>query len=200
MTTRLLLIRHATTDYVGRALAGRLPGISLNEQGRREAAQLAEQCAQAELAAIYASPLERAQETAAALAGPRQLELQTEPDLLELDYGEWTNRRFDDLERDPAWKEFNAFRSTLGIPGGETLLAVQLRAVCVLERIRQRHAGQTVAVVSHADTLRAAMTHYLGIPLDLGLRIDIAPATVSAIELASWGPRLLCLNAPGWKG
>ena len=199
MQTRLLLIRHATTDYVGRALAGRLPGIPLNEQGRREATQLAEQCEQAELAAIYASPLERAQETAAALASSRQMEVQTEPGLLELDYGEWTGRRFDELEPDPAWKQFNAFRSTLGIPGGETLLAVQLRAVAALERIRQRHIGQTVAVVSHADTLRAALTHYLGMPLDLGLRIEILPARVSAIELASWGPRLLCLNAAGWK-
>src|SRR5687767_1544713 len=89
--TRFLLIRHATTDTVGKRLAGRLPGVSLNEAGRAQAQQLAARLAGLPVAAIYSSPLERAVETARPLAQGLQLETAVCEAFLELDFGEWTN-------------------------------------------------------------------------------------------------------------
>lgn len=192
--TTFLLIRHATCPPVGRALAGRAPGVHLDEAGRGQAARLAERLAAVPVAALYSSPLERARETAAPLAARLGLPVCDAPGAMEIDFGEWTGRTLDELACDPRWGPFNAFRGGTRIPGGELLIEAQARIVAELERLRARHPEAVVAVVSHADVIRAALCHYAGIPLDLMLRIEIACASVSVVEVTPHGARILRLN------
>ena len=193
--TTFLLVRHATCDPVGHRLAGRAPGVHLNAEGRAQATRLAAWLAPVDVAAVYASPLERAQETAAALAAGRGLAVGVDPAFVELDFGAWTGRPIDSLADDPHWRRFNTFRSTTAPPGGEPMLLAQSRAVAGLRALADRHVDATVVIVSHADVLRAVVCHFAGMPLDLLLRIEIAPASVSTLALHAWGPVLLGLNA-----
>jgi len=115
--------------------------------------------------------------------------------MTELDYGDWTGQKIDDLETQPAWRRFNTHRSVTRILGGENMLEVQSRAVMELDRLRERYDGSTVAVVSHGDVIRCAVVHYLGMAIDLFQRIEISPASVTTVDLAEWGPCVRGLNA-----
>ena len=193
--TTFLLVRHATCDPVGTRLTGRAAGVSLNAEGREQAARLATWLAPVPLGAVYAGPLERTQETAAYLAGPRALRVTPHDAFTELDFGEWTGREIASLADDDHWRRFNAFRSATRPPGGELMLEAQARAVAALHALASRHPGETVAVVSHADVLRAALAYFAGAPLDLFLRLEISPASVSTLALHDWGAQLRAVNA-----
>lgn len=191
---RLLLIRHAHHDYIGRAIAGWLPGVSLSEHGRAQAAALPARLTGLAIAAIYSSPLERAMETAAPLAAARGLTVEIRAGLKEVDFGRFTGRTMADLDTDPAWHHFNLFRGSARAPGGEMMLETQARMVAELERIGAAHPGATVAVFSHGDVIRAAVLHYLGMPLDFYGRIQIDPASVTTIDFQAVRATVVCLN------
>jgi len=190
-----LLVRHATGDHVGRVLAGRAPGRPLGDEGHAQAEGLAARLAHRDVAAVYASPLERARQTAAALARRLGLDVCELSAVTELDVGEWTGRGYDELAGDRAWDHFNRYRSGTRPPGGELLLEVQARAVGALLDLHARHTGETVVVVTHADVIRAVLGHFAGVPIDLLLRFEIDPASVTEIELHEWGARIVRVNA-----
>jgi len=192
--TEFLLVRHASHDLLGRVLAGRMPGVHLNEQGRREARWLRDRLAETPIETIAASPLERSLETVEPIATALGRLPQVEPELGEMAFGEWTGRSFEELESVSAWKVFNACRSAAPVPGGETMLQVQTRAVCALERLRERDPESTVLVVSHGDVLRAMIAHYLGLSLDLLHRFEIAPASITTLRVTPHGATLIRLN------
>src|SRR3954453_15450483 len=125
--TKFLLIRHATTNTVGKKLSGRLAGVHLNEQGLKQAQHLAERLANIPIAAIYSSPLERAIETAEPVAKTHQLETIIQQDFIEIDFGEWTNRSIEELRNQKEFQLFYTFRSVTRIPGGELTLETQAR-------------------------------------------------------------------------
>jgi probable phosphomutase (TIGR03848 family) len=195
--TTFLLIRHALCDPVGRSIAGRQPGIHLNDRGMRQARWLAEWLKSSPLDGIYSSPLERALETAGPIAEIKGLPVQTAEGWNEIDFGEWTGRALVDLDSLPEWRRFNTFRSSATIPGGENMTQVLHRVLRELERLRALHPAPTthVAVVSHGDVLRTLVAHALGVPLDLFQRLEISPASVSTLEITDQGPRLLLLNS-----
>jgi probable phosphomutase (TIGR03848 family) len=191
---RLYLVRHAVCDGVGSILSGRSPGVSLNEDGREQAAWLAERLRDERLHSIYSSPLERAQETAKAIAEPHQLPVCIEPGLNEIDFGEWTGRTIADLEQHPRWRAFNERRSATRIPGGELMLEVQVRIVAAIDSLRERHPWGTVLAVSHGDVIKAALAHYLRISLDHILCFEIDPGSISTLEVERAGSRVIRLN------
>lgn len=193
--TTFLLIRHAHVEVLGGSLAGRRAGVHLTEQGRREAQTLAQWLARETIDRVYSSPLERAQETAAALAAPRRLAVEPAEELIDFEFGEWTERSFAELERDPRWRQFNTVRSGVRVPGGETMLEVQARAVGLIQRLHDAYPQQTLALVSHYDVIRAVLCYYLGMPLDLFHRLSIAPASLTTLRLDNHHPILLTLNA-----
>jgi probable phosphoglycerate mutase len=192
--TRFLLVRHASHDVLGKRLVGRRPGVHLSEAGFREAQELAQRLASAHLGALYSSPLERARETAEAIALPHLLQVRTLPALQEFDFGSWTGSTFDELAELERWQHFNRFRSGTRAPEGEHMLDVQARMVTLLERLQVEHGSALVALVGHGDPLRALLAYYLGMPLDLVQRLEIAPASVSVLELEPHGARVLGLN------
>jgi broad specificity phosphatase PhoE len=194
MMTTFFLIRHASHDYLGKALAGRLPEIHLNGTGRREAERIADRMEAEGVRAILASPLERATETAQPLARRLGMEIQIAPELSEVDFGLWTNKTFTEMEPVPEWRQFNLFRSGTRIPRGELMVEVQARIVTKMQSLREGYPDDAVAVVSHGDAIKAALLHYLGMPLDFCGRLEISPASITILELDEYQPRLVALN------
>src|SRR3954452_19076289 len=125
----LHLLRHGTHNLGGGVLAGRMPGVGLTERGRAEIAAAAERFADENIAALYASPLQRTRESAEIVSERLGLPIEFRDDLIELDFGEWTGTTFNAIRGDPRWHPWNQRRSLARIPGGETMRAVQFRAV-----------------------------------------------------------------------
>lgn len=195
--TTFLLIRHGHTDWVGNALAGHLPGIGLSNSGREQVQDLLKRLSRLQIDAVYSSPLQRTMETAEPLAMARGLEVQPRVRLIEIDFGEWTGKKLSELEDDPQWKQFNVLRSITQAPGGDLMLDVQRRMTEEIQAISAEHPDGTVALFSHQDTIKAALLHYLGMPVDHFLRIQIDPVSVSVLQVAAWGIRVLTLNSFG---
>jgi probable phosphoglycerate mutase len=185
---RLLLVRHAPTAETGKKLTGRLPGVSLGESGLEIAKRTAERMASIELTAIYSSPIERTWETAVAIAAHHRAQPIAHDGLLEVDYGDWSGRSLGQLAKLAAWKVVQMTPSRMTFPNGESLVAAQARAVASCEEIARKHRRGTVALVTHADVIKAAVSHFLGQPLDLFQRIGVAPASVTVIDLPRQGP------------
>ena len=197
--TTFLLIRHASCDPVGRSIAGRRPGVHLNEGGKQQALKLAGRLSQLSIVALYSSPLERAIETAQPIAARNRLEILPAPGFNEVNFGSWTGKPIAELESLPEWRRFNEFRSGTRIPGGENMAEVLSRSLGELEQLRKRHAqpGNLVAVVSHGDVLRMLVTHALGMPSDFIDRLELSPASVTVLKVEDYGPRLLLINETG---
>jgi broad specificity phosphatase PhoE len=147
--------------------------------------------------AVYTSPLERAIETAEPIARRHGLELQQLQEIGEIHIGEWQGLTMQELDRRDDWRRFNTFRSGTRAPGGELMLETQTRMVRQLDLLRAKHPDETVALVSHGDPLRSALAYFLGIPLDLVLRVEVSPASLSIVQIHDWGARVLCLNDTG---
>ena len=173
--TTFLLIRHGMTDAVGRRIVGWLPGVSLNDEGRRQAERLGQAL---RVDAVYSSPLERAMETAQAMGLP----VIARDELGEIRFGEWTGQTLEELERDERWRRWNTERGALRAPGGESMAEVRDRMIGELRRLQKEHPRQTVAVVSHGDPIRAAIVGLLDAPMDAVLRLQIHPASVSVVR------------------
>jgi probable phosphoglycerate mutase len=194
-STLVLLVRHGQTATTGVILPGRAPGLHLADKGREEAADVAERIAKLpRLAAVYASPLERAQETAAPVAQAAGLPVIVEAGLLECDYGEWTGLPLKDLSRRPEWKVIQRYPSGFRFPGGESFVEMQARMTDTIARLVAAHPGSTVVAVSHADPIKTAVAHALGTHLDLFQRIAVFTASVTAIAYGPAGPTVLAVN------
>lgn len=195
-STTVLLVRHAMCDAVGRWIAGRASGVHLNQEGRRQATLLAKALGGLPLEAVYSSPLERAIETAEPLAGRLGVTIQPVLDLIELDFGEWTGRTLQELEPLPLWQAWNRARGSARIPGGECMADVVDRACRGLELIRKSHPGRMALAVTHGDVIRGVLVHLLGMPLDLILRVEVNPASVSVLRFDGSEPRIAALMQP----
>ncbi|MDE3089657.1 MAG: DUF3090 family protein [Chloroflexota bacterium] len=193
--TILLLIRHASNDYLkdGR-LAGWIPGVHLNAQGQREADALARRLNPIPISAIYSSPLERALDTATAVAACQKLEVHIREELGESRVGEWSGKTVKELEQTEEWKQMLAHPVGFHPPGGESIEEVQKRIVAALDAIVAAHPKEIVAVFSHADPLKAAIAHYLGMDLNNFNRIAISPASVTVFFFNEGGAHLFRLN------
>jgi probable phosphoglycerate mutase len=192
----LLLLRHAVTDQTGARLSGWTPGVHLSAAGREQAEGLAGRLGPVPLDAVYASPLERCQETAATVADAKGLKVATLEDAGEVRYGDWTGRTLKELAKEPLWKVVQTTPSAARFPEGESLFEMQTRAVLAVERLREAHPGQTVALCSHADVIKALVCHYLGMHLDLFQRVEVSPASVTSIAFRP-APALVRLNDAG---
>jgi broad specificity phosphatase PhoE len=188
------LIRHGTNDLLPHTLAGRMPGVHLNEAGRRQAEQLAAGLQAEGIQRIYSSPLERCRETAEPLADKLGLRIEFSDALLEVDFGQWTGQRIAELEPREDWRQWNLFRSGSRAPAGETMLDVQARMVAFVNRLRDEFPEQRIAVVGHADPLRTLVLHYLGVPSEFIRRIDMSPASATVLAVDRWDAQLRCLN------
>ena len=188
------LIRHGATDFIGRALSGWTPNVHLNTEGQKQARTLADRLAHVQFHRVISSPLERTQETALPLAKQQGLQITIEHAVGEVNFGDWTGKPIAELSSDPDWKQWNTFRSGARIPNGETMSEIQGRTVLALLKLHQQFRGQTIAVFSHGDIIRAALLHFLGMPLDFVHRIEISPASYSILKLYDEAAQVLAMN------
>jgi probable phosphomutase (TIGR03848 family) len=196
----LLLLRHGENDYVKKGkLAGRLAGVHLNEKGRSQAQAAAQAlCSmlpEGQAVTVYSSPLERTMETAEPVAKAFGVDVIPRPGLLETDYGEWQDKSVKQLSRQKLWRVIQTSPSVFRFPGGESFTESQHRIVQEVQTLVGMHDPKDVLIcVSHADPIKLAVAYFLGLPLDLFQRLNVSPASISALSVSATGSHLLTLN------
>lgn len=206
----LLLVRHGMTDATGPKLAGRAPGVHLNDTGRVQAAGLARRLEGLTAATLVSSPLERCQETAEAVAERLGLPVTTDERFIECDYGSWTGRSLADLSDEPLWRVVQDHPSAARFPGGEALAAASARAVEAVRDWNGHVAAQApptdddtppvppvYVVCSHGDIIKAIVADALGMHLDLFQRVRVDPCSVTSVTYTRSRPFLNGLNDTG---
>ncbi|HEY7649089.1 MAG TPA: histidine phosphatase family protein [Methylomirabilota bacterium] len=193
--TTVLLVRHGRTPTTGIVLPGRAPGLSLAPAGRADAEAAAARIARlGRVAAVYASPLERAQETAAPIAREHGLAVFVEPELSDLSIGGWTGMKIDEARRRPEWVAIQQYPAGFRFPGGESFPEMQARMTATLARVAGRHPGETVVAVSHADPIKAAVAAARGQALEQFQRIFVSPGSITVLVFEEDRPRVLAVN------
>ncbi len=196
--TVVLFVRHGQTPTTGTKLPGRAPGLHLAEKGVKQAEAVGARIAGlAKVKAIYASPMERTQETAAPIAKACKLRVRTHKGLIEADFGAWTGKNLSALRKLPEWTTVQNYPSGFRFPKGESFPEMQTRMTGAVGELVARHPGETIVAVSHADTIKAAVADAAGTPLDLFQRIVISPCSVSAVMYTATGPIVLAINSTG---
>ncbi|GCD89064.1 histidine phosphatase family protein [Nocardioides sp. LS1] len=198
----VILVRHGrTTANATGVLAGRLPGVKLDETGQGQATRAAERLRTVPLAAIVSSPLERCRQTAKAIMGAQHgpLTISSDRAITECDYGDWQGRPLKDLAKEKLWATVQAQPSAATFPGGESLGAMQARAVAAVRRhdaaVESQHgAGGVWVAVSHGDIIKSILADALGMHLDLFQRINVDPASISIVRYTSSRPYVLATN------
>jgi broad specificity phosphatase PhoE len=180
MSATIHLVRHGHHGFLGRLLCGRMAGVAIDQRGREEIAGCAE-LLNPPPSIVQSSPQLRARQSADILAARFGKTVEIVAAIDEIDIGDWTARRLDELDQDPAWHRWNARRGTARPPGGESMQELQSRVVGHIERLRSVCSGETIALVSHAEPIRAAIMHYENVPLDDFLSIEIDTASVSTM-------------------
>ncbi len=193
---RILLIRHGSTDLLGRVLYGRMPGVNLNQEGMGQAEAIARALTRHyQLDAIISSPLERALETAKPLAAAQGRAIVIDEGITEIDFGGWVGKSFDELNELSRWRDFNRQRSIRWPPDGESMMEVQARAWRAIERaIEEYEPGATIAMVTHGDVVRCLLVLALGMAIDHIHRIEIAPGSVSEMQVGEHDPLVRRVN------
>ena len=191
-----LLIRHGENDFTKKhKLAGHIPDVHLNERGQAQAQALAEALKEVPIKAIYSSPLERAVETATPIAATRGLEVQIEPGLIETNVGKWQGRSLASLRLQKYWKVVQSAPSRAQFPEGETFYECQTRVAAALDSIAKRYKPQNpIACVFHADPIRLAVAHYIGLPLDHFQRLSCDTGSLTALYISESGANLVKFN------
>ncbi len=182
----ILLIRHGENNWVGKRLAGRTPGVHLNDNGKKQAEAISNLLDRLPFNAIYSSPLERAVETAQPLADKISLTINIEDDLQEIDFGGWQGKTMKQLHRLKLWKTVQTEPEAMTFPGGESFQSAQKRlATCLLE-INKKHSDQElVACFSHSDSIRLLVAYFLNMPLNAFQRISIDTTSITSIIIAA---------------
>jgi probable phosphomutase (TIGR03848 family) len=201
----VVLVRHGRTPAnSGGLLAGRAPGVHLDDVGRAQAEAVARRLGVLSLARVVSSPLERTIETARVIIRAQAADLRVRRDrgLTECGYGDWTGRALKELVKEPLWRTVQAHPSAVQFPGGESLADVQHRAVATV----RRHDGEVAAehgphalwvAVSHGDVIKAVVADALGLHLDQFQRIVADPCSVTVIRYTPQRPFVVHLNDHG---
>jgi len=192
----LLLVRHGENDYTKtHKLAGRLPGVHLNEHGQKQAQVLADALKDVPIKAIYSSPLERAVETATPIAKARELKIQIEKSLLETNVGKWQGRSLASLRLHKHWKVIQQAPSRAQFPEGETFYELQTRVAAAIDSIIRKYKPQDIiACVFHADPIKLAIAHYIGLPLDNFQRLSCDTGSITALAIGEMEVNLIKSN------
>ena len=198
--TLVLLIRHAHSVANGSGiLAGRTEGVMLSPAGRKQAQELAKRLGEIPIKSLRSSPLERCEQTISpwlrriARTNPK-LSVQVDEDLSEVDYGKWTGRKLRSLSKEALWKKVQEEPSKVVFPEGESLGAMQERAMRALHRGLDKRGTGHVILVSHGDVLKSIIASALNMHLDEFQRIVIDPASVSILDYSATKPKLILMN------
>jgi phosphoserine phosphatase len=181
---RLFVVRHGETEWVRERRFAGSRDIPLTEAGRDQCAAVARALAGTTVAAVYASPLERARASAELIAKPHGLPVRIVPAFSEMTFGSWEGLTRDEARaRDPdAWAQWRSAPHLLKLAGGETIPEVAERVVAGIAALQEAHDSQTVVLVSHGVVARVIVLGALGLGLDRLWTLDAAPAGITEIE------------------
>ena len=199
----VILLRHGrSTSNGAHTLAGRSPGVDLDDTGREQAAALADRVGSLPIRALVRSPMLRCERTLEPLAAALGLDPIVDDRLTEVDYGDWTGRKIGELVKEPLWQVVQAQPSAAVFPGGEALAAVQARAVAAVRehdrRLHDEHGGDALWLAcAHGDVIKAVVADALGIHLDSFQRITVDPASMSVIRYTPLRPFVVHVNHTG---
>ncbi|MEP6666462.1 MAG: histidine phosphatase family protein [Nocardioidaceae bacterium] len=201
----VLLVRHGrSAANHGGVLAGRSPGVMLDDVGLQQAEATASRVASVPLVAVVSSPLERCQQTAEAILRARvaDIALQTDDRLTECGYGDWTGQELKKLAKDPLWKAVQGHPSGVTFPGGESMREMQARALEAVRdwdhRLTEEHGADSIWVaVSHGDVIKSILADALGTHLDNFQRIVVDPGSVSVVSYTPLRPFVVRYNEHG---
>ena len=202
--TLIIFVRHGRTPTTGTKLPGWAPNLHLSDEGKSQAEMIAKEIKKSsssflgtKVSAVYASPMERTQETAKPIAKTLNLRVRTLQGLNECDFGDWTGRRLRDLSKLKSWSTIQKQPSSFRFPNGESFTEMQNRMLKTVDKILERHSGETVVCVSHADPIKAILASAVGTPLDLFQRILVGPCSASVVLYTKERPLVLTLNSNG---
>lgn len=198
----VILVRHGrTTANASGLLAGRTPGVSLDDVGRDQADATGKRLAVVPLVGVVSSPLERCRQTAQFIVDqqPGSPHAPVDDELTECDYGQWQGRTLADLAKEDLWKVVQTQPSAVVFPGGESMAAMQARAVTAIRRhdaaFEAEHGpGAVWVAVSHGDIIKSVLADALGMHLDMFQRIDVGPASVSIVRYGAGRPTVHATN------
>lgn len=199
----VILLRHGrSTANTAGVLAGRTPGVALDESGQTQAQALVERLALLPLVAVVSSPLQRCRETVDPLAQARALAVSVDDRFVEVDYGEWTGRELRKLGKEALWKVVQAHPSAAVFPGGEGLAALQARAVAAIRewdaKLTAEHGPEVLWLVcTHGDVIKAVLADALSVHLDGFQRIVANPCSVSVVTYTEIRPFVQRVNDCG---
>lgn len=195
--TRIVLVRHAETEESARGRCyGRLD-VRLSQRGLQQAEALAASLAGLGLAAVYASPLARALDTAAAIAAPHGLEPGAVDGLRELDFGELEGLSYDEIraERPRLYGEWMETPTSVRFPGGESFGGLRARVLPAVSEIRERHEGKVVVLVAHGGVVRVVLADALGLEDGAVFRVAQSPGGLSVVDWTPVAPVVPLVNA-----
>jgi probable phosphomutase (TIGR03848 family) len=202
MSTFIFLRHGHSAANASGTLTGQLPGVGLSTQGKKDAAALIERIGKNRVDRLHLSPIERCQLTIdpwLRSTSSRSLEsLQILDGLTEIDFGDWSGKKLASLRRQPLWKDVQSAPSRVTFPGGESFRRAQRRAIESVESVRAIRGEKTHLMVSHSDTIKLVVAHYLGQRLDDFQKLEIAPASFTIFKGDSKRFSLITLNNSGF--
>ncbi|MBD8660954.1 MSMEG_4193 family putative phosphomutase [Frigoribacterium sp. CFBP 8754] len=198
----VILVRHGrTTANASGVLAGRTPGVLLDDVGHQQAVRTGERLAVVPVVSVVSSPLERCRETAGYIVDRQEGSPTTpvEEGISECDYGDWQGRTLKELSAEPLWATVQGQPSAVTFPGGESMAGMQARAVAAIRRhdaaVEAEYGpGAVWVAVSHGDIVKSVLADALGMHLDLFQRIAVGPASVSIVRYGTSRPEVLATN------
>ncbi|MUK01240.1 MSMEG_4193 family putative phosphomutase [Vibrio cholerae] len=198
----VILVRHGrTTANATGLLAGRTPGVGLDETGRSQATATGDRLAAVPVVGVVSSPLERCRQTAQFILDRQTGAVQSslDDDLTECDYGQWQGRTLADLAKEDLWSVVQSQPSAVTFPGGESMAAMQARSVAAIRRLdaafeAEHGPGAVWVAVSHGDIIKSILADALGTHLDLFQRIMVGPASASIVRYGTSRPTVFATN------
>lgn len=196
----LIFMRHGHSAANAKdLLTGQLPGIGLSTQGKKQAKALVERIGAGRIDFLHLSPIERCQLTVDPWLRSKNsaslTRLQIVDGISEIDFGSWSGRKLSSLRREPLWKDVQKNPSKVTFPDGESFRKVQKRAIEAVEEIRSVKGDKVHLIVSHSDTIKLIIAHYLQMKLDAFQTLHISQASFSILLSNKTGVSLPVINS-----
>jgi broad specificity phosphatase PhoE len=192
----IMLVCHATCAHLDNVLLGRSIDGPLDERGEGQARVVAKRLLAFPRLIVESSPRRRTRHTAGIIAAQRDTTVRVVPQMDEVDFGSWSGQTFEALAADPQWQRWNKYRAVSRTPAGDSIRAVQARALAHFRKLEHSFGEETIAIVTHAEVIRSVVLLALRAPIDGYARFAIGPASLTRLTISEADLRLESVNEP----
>lgn len=179
----IYLLRHAqSVANVEGILAGQDDSVDLSKQGFQESKKLIAHLESLKISQVFCSPLRRCVQTITPFMNSNpNMEFLIEPNLIEMDYGQWSGRKLNSLAKDRRWKVIQNKPSTFTFPDGESFKQMRKRVEKVISV--SNSYKDPILMVSHGDVIKMFLATAMNLPIDRFQSFLIEPASISAVSV-----------------